>query len=61
MSWSINSIMAMAILGGLLASGCATQYQYKSPYVQEESQTYRQLYQPFGLEPGPSATTGGDE
>jgi hypothetical protein len=63
MSWIMRRITAMVILtiGGLLVSGCATQSQYKSPSVQEESQTYRSLYQPFGLEAGPSATTSGDE
>jgi hypothetical protein len=51
------------LLGGLLATGCAEQMQYRSPYSQEEaSPTYRQLYPgPFGPEQGPSATSSGDE
>jgi hypothetical protein len=63
MSWNIKRTMALAMLGGFLASGCATQEQYRNPYRQEESsQTYRELYpQPFTLDQGPSATSSGDE
>ena len=55
--------LVVLILGGLVAAGCAERKEYVSPYVQEETNpTYRQLYpQPLTTQPGPSATSSGDE
>jgi hypothetical protein len=64
MFWSRRkTAMVLVLWSGLLASGCASQAQYRNPYSQEESsRTYRELYpQPFTLEQGPSATSSGEE
>jgi hypothetical protein len=55
--------VVILILGGLASAGCAERKEYVSPYVQEETNpTYRQLYpQPFTTQPGPSATSSGDD
>lgn len=54
--------LAAPVIGGMLA-GCVGRKEYVSPYVQEEgTPTYKLLYpQSFNTQPGPSATTGGDE
>ena len=63
MTKKLGSAIAILILGGLLIAGCGGQMQYASPYVQEETNpTYRQLYPgTFNTQPGPSATSSGDE
>ncbi len=64
MFWNISkTAMVLALVGGLLAAGCAEPIKYSTPYSQEESsQTYRELYpQPFTLDQGPSATSSGDD
>jgi hypothetical protein len=55
--------MAVLAIGGFLVGGCGGRKEYVSPYVQEENNpTYKLLYPgSFNTQPGPSATSGGDE
>ncbi len=63
MTKKLGLAAVILIFGGLMIAGCGGQMQYASPSAQEETNpTYRQLYPgTFNTQPGPSATSSGDE
>ena len=64
MTRGLNKLAMVILLGGwLLVVGCAEKKEYMSPYMQQQTDpTYRELYpRPFNTQPGPSATSSGDE